>query len=390
MTQRPLRWGMVGGGPGAGIAAAHRTAARLDGQFSLVAGAFSRHAAKSRAMGQELGLAADRVYADFASMAAAESQRPDGIECVSIVTPNDSHAAASLAFIGKGIHVICDKPMATTLDAALEVDRAATARDVFFGLTHNYGAYPLIFEARHLVSSGELGAIRLVQVEYALGGRNRLVEKEGDPKMVWRADPAICGASVVLADVGTHAHHLMRRMTGLEVEAVSAELMTLVPGRAVDDNAYVNLRFAGGARGHLWASVMATGNGHGLRVRIFGEKASLHWDQEHPNELRLCAENAPHRVLRRGDTYLCDAARRQSRTKAGNPEGYFEAFANVYSDSAEAIRAKIDRRAPDPLARAFATARDGVLGMRFIEAAVESHRSDGAWTSADVETQEGT
>ena len=381
---KPLRLGMVGGGPGAGIAHVHRRAARLDGRFELVAGAFSRRADANRAMGDELGLPAERVYGDFDTMAAAEARRADGIECVAIVTPNNTHAAASLAFLRAGIDVICDKPMAMSLAEAQEVEKAAREHGVLFALTHNYSAYPMVIEARHQVASGALGAIRVVAVEYAHGTRNRLIEAEGDAKMAWRVDPAIAGPSTVLGDIGTHAHHLMRRVTGLEVEALSAELSTIVPGRRADDNAFVNLRFAGGARGQLWASMVAAGNGHGLRLRVFGEKASLHWDQETPDELLVQADGAPYRKLRRGEAYLCDAARYASRTKAGNPEGYFGAFANVYADAAEVIAARRAGRAPDLGATSFATARDGVIAMKFIEAAVASSANNAAWTDATV------
>ena len=380
---RPLRLGMVGGGPGAGIAPTHRHAARLDSRFDLVAGAFSRRADANRAMGEELGVASDRVYGDFVAMAEGEARRSDGIECVSIVTPNSTHAAASLAFIRNGIDVICDKPMSMSLAEALEVERAAATHGVLFALTHNYSAYPLVVEARHLIASGELGAIRVVTVEYAHGTRNRLIEAEGDARMAWRVDASIAGPSTVLGDIGTHAHHLLRRFTGLEIESLSAELSTMVPGRAADDNAFVSLRFRGGARGQLWASMIAAGNGHGLRIRVFGEKASLHWAQDNPDELFLRADGAPYRTLRRGEAYLCADARHASRTKAGNPEGYFGAFANIYADAAEVIEARRTGRPAKPCASTFATARDGVLGMAFIEAAVASHRSGGAWTPVE-------
>ncbi len=378
---------MVGGGLGAGIAPTHRRAASLDGRFQLIAGAFSRDPERNRATGEELGVAPDRVYRDFTAMADAESRRGDGVECVSIVTPNDTHAAASLAFIRNGIDVICDKPMAMSLAEALAVEKAAAEHGVLFALTHNYSAYPMVLEARHLVDSGELGAIRVVAVEYAQGTRNRLLEAEGDTKMAWRVDPRVAGPSTVLGDIGTHAHHLLRRMTGLEIESLSAELATIVPGRKADDDAHVNLRFRGGARGRLWASMVAAGNGHGLRIRVFGEKASLHWDQETPDELQLRADNAPYRIMRRGEAYLCDAAKHASRTKTGNPEGYFGAFGNVYSDAAEAICARHAGRPADLLARTFATARDGVLGMAFIEAAVASHANGGAWTDATLDAR---
>jgi predicted dehydrogenase len=378
---------MVGGGPGAGIAPAHRRAARLDGRFELVAGAFSRNPEGNRAMGEELGIAPDRIYRDFAAMAEGEARRTDGIECASIVTPNDTHAAASLAFIRNGVDVICDKPMTTSLAEALEVERAAAAHAVLFALTQNYSAYPMVAEAWHQVDSGALGAIRVVTVEYAHGTRNRLIEAEGDAKMAWRVDSAIAGPSTVLGDIGTHAHHLLRRFTGLEIESLTAELSTMVPGRVADDNAFVNLRFHGGARGQLWASMVAAGNGHGLRIRVFGEKASLHWDQESPDELFLRADGAPYRTLRRGEAYLCATARHASRTKAGNPEGYFGAFANIYADAAEVISARRDGRPADPCATSFATARDGVLAMAFIEAAVASHKNGGAWTDASPDAR---
>jgi predicted dehydrogenase len=384
MTTRTLRLGMVGGGPGAGIAPAHRRAARLDGRFDLVAGAFSRHADANRAMGEELGIAPERIYADFNAMAATEARRSDGIECAVIVTPNDTHAPASLAFIRNGIDVICDKPMANSLAEAIAIEKAAAEHRVLFALTHNYSAYPMVAEARHQVQSGALGALRVVSVEYAQGTRNRLLEAEGDAKMAWRVNAAIAGPSTVLGDIGTHAHHLMRRITGLDIETLSAELSAMVPGRVADDNALVNMRFRGGARGMMWASMVAAGNGHGLRIRVFGEKASLHWDQEHPDELHLRADNAPYQTLRRGEAYLCEAARYGSRTKTGNPEGYFGAFANLYADAAEVIGARREGRPANPNAASFATARDGVMGMRFIEAAVASHTKGGAWTDATL------
>ena len=381
---RALRLGMVGGGPGAGIAPSHRRAARLDGRFELVAGAFSRTADANRAMGEELGISSDRVYADFNAMAAAEARRTDGIECVVIVTPNDTHAPASLAFIRQGIDVICDKPMAMSLAEAISIEKAAAEHKVLFALTHNYSAYPMVAEARHQVQSGAIGAIRVVSVEYAQGTRNRLIEAEGDAKMAWRVNAAIAGPSTVLGDIGTHAHHLMRRITGLEIDTMAAELSTMVPGRIADDNALINMRFEGGARGMMWTSMVAAGNGHGLRIRVFGEKASLHWDQERPDELHLRADNAPYRTLRRGEAYLCEAARYGSRTKTGNPEGYFGAFANLYADAAEVIGARREGRSANPNAASFATARDGVMGMRFIEAAVASHKNGGAWTDATL------
>ena len=264
---------MVGGGPNS-IGRTHRLAASLDGHYELVAGVFSRDAGKNAAMGRELGIAEDRLYPNFEVMAAAEAKRADGIECVSIITPNSTHVAASLAFLGQRIPVICDKPLGISSSEAIHLMREVDKSGLPFALTHNYSAYTMVREAQHLVRSGRLGKIRVVQVEYALGSRSSLVEAQGDARFAWRADPAIGGPSTVLGDIGTHAHHLMRAVTGLELEAVSADLGTMVPGRKADDNANVNLRFVGGARGQLWASMVACGIGQGLqhpRVRRAGE-----------------------------------------------------------------------------------------------------------------------
>jgi predicted dehydrogenase len=383
-----LRWGMVGGGPGAGIGQTHRYAAVLDGRFDLLAGAFSRDFARSRAIGEELGLSPDRVYPDFESMAAGEARRSDGIQCVSIVTPNNTHAAISQAFMARRIHVICDKPITTTFADAVEIMAAAKSNDVVFALTHNYSAYPMVIEARHLVNSDVIGAIRLVQAEYAQGSRNRLVEAEGDAKMIWRVDREIGGPSTVLGDLGTHAHHLMRFITGLEIESLSADLSTVVRGRKADDNAYINLRFRGGARGQFWSSMAATGNGHGLRIRVFGEKASLHWDHETPNQLEMRSEGQPYQILRRGEPYLSDETKRATRVKIGQPEGYIEAFANVYLSAADAIRAKMAGRKIDGSSHFFASAKDGAIAMKFIEASVLSSGRNAAWVDATVDLEE--
>jgi predicted dehydrogenase len=379
---------MVGGGPG-GIGKTHRFAANLDGRYELVAAVFSRDAEKNAAMGRELAIAPHRLYPSFEAMAAAEAARPDGIECVSVVAPNDTHVPASLAFLELGIPVICEKPLANSAAEASRVLQLTQTRGVPFALTHNYSAYPMVLEARHLVRSGRLGAIRVVQAEYAGGSRYRLVEAEGDRRFAWRADPAIGGPSTVLGDIGTHAHHLMRTVTGLELEAVSADLASMVPGRTAHDNAHVNLRFIGGARGQLWASMVACGIAQGLRLRVFGESASLEWHQERPNELHLNSETAPNQLLRRGDPWLSDEAKRASRTLRGQPEGYVEAFANIYRDFAEHLLATREGRPPDPLASSFASARDGWLGMRFVEASVESSRRDGAWVALGTDA-EGT
>ena len=383
----PIRLGMVGGGPGSGIGPAHRHGAALDGRFELVAGAFSRDPDKSRQTGAELGLDADRVYPDFRTMAAAEGARPDGVEAVSIVTPNDSHAPACLAFIGQGVHVICDKPLATSYADAVSVYQAGKAAGLLVALTHVYASYSMAHEARGRIAAGELGKLRLVQVEYVSGGRTALVEAQGDERTRWRMNPDIAGPSSVLGDIGTHAHHLARFMTGLEVEQVSADIQTFVEGRTGDDNAEVNLRFSGNVRGHLWASVIAAGMGNGLRIRIFGDGGSLEWAQEAPDQLWLRPLSDSPKLLRRGEAWLGEDAQRTSRMKIGHPQGVLEAFANFYSDAAAAIR-QAQQSGRAMAAPPIATARDGVLGMKFVEACVASSRQDGRWTDATVDLEE--
>jgi predicted dehydrogenase len=379
---RKIRLGMVGGGPGSMIGPAHRRAVALDGRFELVAGAFSRDRHKSLVVAAELDIAEERIYATFEQMAELEARREDGIEAVSIVTPNDTHARASTAFLERGIHVLCYKPMAVTLEEAVDVFEAQRRSGALFALTHNYAAYPMVREARERVANGALGRVRVVQVEHAQGGRSRLVEASGDAQTAWRTDPSVAGPAAVLADLGVHAHHLARYVTGLELEAVSATLATVVPGRTSHDDAQVSLRFSGGGRGALWASFVAAGNGHGLRLRVFGEDGSLEWAQSDAEVLHLRPLEAPGQVLRRGEPWLGEAQARASRIKAGHPEGFFEAFATLYSDVAECIRARQERREPDRFATTVAGARDGVLGLRFVEASLESDRLGSAWVDA--------
>ena len=379
MTQ-PIRLGMVGGGPGAMIGPTHRLAARMDGHYRLVAGAFSRSPERNRAMGAELGLGPDRVYADYAEMARAESAREDGVEAVAVVTPNDSHVPVSTCFLRHGIHVLCDKPLANSLSDAEALRDVVGESGRVFALTHNYAGYPMVREARARVAAGELGAVRIVQAEYASGARSRLVEAEGDEKTAWRTNPAIGGPSAVLCDLGVHAHHLLRFVTGCEVEAVSASLATMVPGRTSHDDAQASLRLSGGARGALWASYVAAGCRNGLRLLVCGESGTLEWWQEQPEVLTIHALGGSTRRLHRGDAGLGEEAQAATRRKPGQPEGFQEAFANVYGDVARWIRAPAGRRgrAPWPAAGVH----DGVAGMRFIEACVASDRDGARWVDA--------
>ena len=373
-----VRLGMVGGGPGAMIGPTHRIAARMYEDYRLVAGAFSRVPERSRAMGDKLALSPHRVYADYREMARAESAREDGIEAVAVITPNDSHAPVSMCFLRQGIHVICDKPLANSVADAEALRDVVNESGCVFALTHNYAGYPMVREARARAQAGDIGAVRIVNVEYASGARSRLVEAEGDEKTAWRTSPAIGGPSAVLCDLGVHAHHLLRFVTGCEVEAVSASLATVVPGRTSHDDAQVSLRLSGGARGALWASYVAAGCRNGLRLLVCGETGTLEWWQEQPEVLTIHALGGSSVRLHRGDAGLSADAQAATRRKPGQPEGFQEAFANIYSEIAGWIRTPPGQRdgAPWPAA----SVHDGVAGVRFIEACVASDRAGARWT----------
>lgn len=384
IAHRKLRLGVVGGGPGSNIGETHRQAARLDGRYAVVTGVFASDAARSREFAATLEIAGDRRYGTWQEMAEEEAARADGIEVVSIMTPNNSHYAIARAFLEHGIDVICDKPLTTDLGQALALAQLARQTGLVFGVTYNYSGYPMVRQARAMVRAGDLGSIRLVQVEQASGWASTLLEAAGHKQAAWRTTPAIAGKSTVIGDLGTHAHHLARYITGLEVNQLSAELSTLVPGRQADDNGHVKLRFDNGARGLMWVSMVAAGHLHGLRIRIYGERGSLEWVQESPEQLILRPLDGPHQILARGTGWLAPAARRVSRLWPGHPEGFIDAFANVYSDIAEAVLARRDGIAADPLAYTFPTVEDGVLGVKFVEAAVESNQQEGRWVDATL------
>ena len=382
---RPLRLGMVGGGRGAFIGGVHRLCARMDGQYELVAGALSSDPARARESGTDLLLASDRIYTSFAEMAAAEAKRPDGIEVVSIVTPNDSHHAIARAFLDRGIDVICDKPMTTTVEDALDLVQAVRRSGLIFGVTHNYTGYPMVRQAREMIAAGELGTIRVVQVEYVQDWLTTKLEDTGQKQAAWRVDPARAGVGGCLGDIGTHAHNLAGFVTGLAVRALAADLSRFVPGRQLDDNVHILLRFENGARGMLWSSQVAPGNENGLRLRVYGERAGLEWQQEHPNQLRVAPAGQPPRVLSRGGPNVGSAAALATRIPSGHPEGYLEAFANLYRDLAEQIRARRANRKPDPAALLVPTVEDGAHGVRFIHAAVESSARNAAWVDLQLQ-----
>lgn len=378
---RRLRLGMVGGGQGAFIGAVHRMAARLDDRYELVAGALSSDPARARESAQALHIAPDRAYADFAEMAEREAARPDGIDVVAVVTPNHMHAAPARAFAERGIHVVCDKPLAHRLEDALEVEAVVRRAGIVFGLTHNYTGYPMVRQAREMVAAGEIGAVRVVQAEYPQDWLSTRLEETGSKQAAWRTDPARAGAAGCVGDIGTHAFNLAEFVSGLRCETLAADLSAFVPGRRLDDNAHMLLRFAGGARGMLWSSQVAPGNENALRLRVYGEKGGLEWAQERPNGLFHSPLGGPPRLLTRGGPGASPAAAHASRIPAGHPEGYLEAFAQLYRDLAEQIGARLERRQADPASLLVPGIAEGVRGMRFIAAAVESGRRDGAWTT---------
>ena len=373
-----IRLGMVGGGEGAFIGAVHRLAARMDGHYELVAGALSSTPEKSRRSGEALGLAAERVYTDYETMAKAEAKRPDGVEVVAIVTPNDVHMGPTLAFLKAGIHVICDKPLALSLAEGRKMQAAIEKSGKIFALTHNYTGYPLIRRAREMAQGGELGELRLVQAEYPQDWLTTPAEKSGNKQAEWRTDPKRSGAGGALGDIGTHAYNLADFVTGLELAELSADLTSFGAGRALDDNVQMMLRYRNGARGALWASQVAPGNENGLRLRVYGTKGGLVWAQTNPNEMFYSPFGKSTRIITRGGPDSGEAAGRVTRIPPGHPEGYLEGFANIYSEIAQAIiAARSGKKTPKGVL--FPTIEDGLKGMAFVEAAVKSSQANGKW-----------
>ncbi|MHB9839794.1 Gfo/Idh/MocA family protein [Paraburkholderia terrae] len=371
MTRR-LRLGMVGGGQGAFIGAVHRIAARIDDRFELVAAALSSDPQRARASADELGVA--RSYASWDEMARAEAARDDGIDAVSIVTPNHLHAPVATAFLDAGIHVICDKPLAMTLEEGEALTKLARDKNRLFALTHTYSGYPMVRHARDLVEAGELGEVRVVQVEYAQDWLAKPIELTGENRQaVWRTDPKQAGRAGCLGDIGTHAYHLAAFATGMLPIEIAAELHTFVEGRQVDDHIQAMLRYKCGARGMLWASQVASGAENALRLRVYGTKAGIAFDQENPNELLFTPLGGAMQRLTRGRVDS-DVARHATRVPAGHPEGYLEAFAQLYKDAALQIEAIDAGVPPPPESRLLTTVEDGVAGLHFIDAVFKSSK----------------
>jgi predicted dehydrogenase len=373
-----IRLGMVGGGIDAFIGGVHRIAARLDDKFELVAGALSSTPERSIQSGAALGLDPKRIYGDFKQMASRESRLKSGIEAVAIVTPNHMHYPVAREFLKRGIHVICDKPLTATLADAKKLAKLVERGDALFVLTHNYTGYPMVRHARELVRAGALGTIRLVHVEYAQDWLAEPLERTGQKQAAWRTDPARSGAGGATGDIGTHAYNLAEFVTGLTLESLAADVHTFVPGRKLDDNAHVLLRYAGGAKGMLWCSQVAVGQENGLKLRVYGTRGGLEWAQEDPNYLYWSKLGEQRRRSTRSGAGAGVDAARVTRTPSGHPEGYLEGFANIYSEAAAAINAKKRGTPPDP-GVLYPTVHDGVRGVAFVEACVASSRRNGAW-----------
>ena len=378
--ERKIRIGMVGGGKDAFIGGVHRIALRLDGYYELIAGSFSSNFDNSKETGKSLGLAEDRIYETYQEMAEKESARSDGIDVVSIVTPNHLHVPIAKIFADKGIHVICDKPLALSSEEAIDLKNIVENKKIIFALTHNYTGYPMVRHARSLIRKGDLGSIRVVQAEYPQDWLTTKAEDSGLKQAEWRTDPKRSGNGGCIGDIGTHAFNLIRFITGLKVEELSADIHTFVKGRLVDDNAQIMLRFEGGAKGAIWSSQVAVGNENNLKIRVYGENGGLEWKQEDPNYLYFTKFGHPTQRFTRGSGSASEEANNITRIPAGHPEGYLEGFANIYGDVSRNLFALINKQKYNPSNDCYPTIYDGVEGMKFIETVLESSNNNCKWT----------
>ena len=384
---RKLRMGMVGGGRGAFIGGVHRMAAALDGKIELTAGAFSSNPDKSKLSGEDLMLDPSRVYSSYQDMASAEAALPadQRIDFVSIVARNDLHFDVAKAFLDVGINVICEKPLAFSLKQGKQLAEVVKASGKVFALTHNYTGYPMVKEAKAIVADGKLGRLLKVVAEYPQGYASSAFHDTDEGAISnWRMDPSVSGISNCIGDIGSHAENLVQYITGLEIEEVAAELTTFIPGRKLDDDGNMLVRYKGGAKGILYASQISSGEENNLNVRIYGTDASLEWHQEHPNELTMKFANAPRQIHRRGNSYNGTECAANTRLPFGHPEAFIEAFANVYLAAAEAIADEVNGDFPRSTGYDYPTVDDGVTGMAFIEAAVKSSQNNSAWTKLEA------
>ena len=371
---------MVGGGKDAFIGSVHRIALRLDGYYELVAGSFSSDFENSKETGKNLGLENNRVYKTYQEMAEKESSRPDGIDVVSIVTPNHLHVPIAKIFAEKGIHIICDKPIGMSSEEAKDLKKIIESKKLIFALTHNYTGYPMVRHARSLVQKGDLGSLRVIQAEYPQDWLTTKAEDSGLKQAEWRTDPKRSGAGGCIGDIGTHAYNLIRFITGLEVDEISADIHTFVEGRQVDDNAQIMLRFRGGAKGSIWSSQVAVGNENNLKIRVYGENAGIEWRQEDPNYLSYTKFGSPTQNITRGSNTTSEEAKEVTRIPQGHPEGYLEGFANIYSDVYKELSANINKQKYDKSNNYYPTIDDGVEGMKFIENVIKSSKNNSKWT----------
>ena len=371
---------MIGGGRGAFIGAVHRMAARLDDRYELVAGVLSSDPQRAHDSGADLLLAPERSYAEIGALLDAEAKRADGVDVVAIVTPNHLHHSAAKRCLEAGFHVICDKPLTTTIEDAQELLQIAEQTRRVLAVTYNYSGYPMVRQAREMIANGDLGELRVVQIEYAQDWLTTPVEATGNKQAAWRVDPLKSGIAGAIGDIGTHAFHLAEFITGTRVTQLAADLSSQFAGRRLDDNGHMLLRFSNGARGSLWASQVAPGNENNLRIRAYGSKGGLEWSQEAPNHLCFAPIGEQPRYITRGGAGAGTAAALSTRLPSGHPEGYIEAFAQIYTDVAELIVATNDGRTPGAGALLAPTVADGLRGVKFIHAAVESSGRDAAWT----------
>ncbi len=371
-----IKIGFIGGGPNSFIGYTHRLASRFDNKFETVAGVFSTDKSKSKKFGISLGISEDRCYADFLTMAKKESQRSDGIQAIGIMTPAGYHYKIAKEFLNRKIHVICDKPMTATLNEALLLEKVIKKNNMVFALTHNYSAYPMLREAKYLIDNGKIGKIHLINVEYPQGYTVGLKKNEERNVLKWRLDKKISGESMILQEIGTHAYHLMRYVTSLEVKELLAQVDTLSDQLTVDDNAFIILRMQNKAKASIWVSSAATGGENGLKIRVYGNKGALEWFQDDPNNLKYTELNRPTKIITRASAAVSNLSLKSSRVAAGHPEGFFEAFANIYSEFADTILYKSIRKNKNNI---FPGIKDGIAGINFVSAAKKSSKKNGAW-----------
>ena len=375
-NKNKIKIGFVGGGQNSFIGYTHRLAARFDNRFDFVAGVFSKDKKKSKEFGKSLGLDPDRCYNDYKTMAKKESLRSDGVKAVGIMTPSGDHYKIAREFIKNNVHIICDKPLTSKVEDAVALEKLVHKNKIVFALTHNYSGYPMLREAKKLVEKNKIGKIKVINVEYPQGYTVAVKKKDEKSTLKWRLDKNMCGPSMILAEIGTHAYHLMRYVTGLEVEEVSAEVNSLSDEISVDDNAFMTVRMNNKARGSIWVSSAATGGENGLKIRVYGTKGAVEWLQDDPNILKFTELNSSTQIITRASDAVSDLSIQSSRVAAGHPEGFFEAFANIYTEFADSIQEDLKKNKKDLV---HPTVNDGVMGIKFIFAAKKSSNLNSKW-----------